>query len=65
VLTKMAFFGLGYLLGSRAGRERYEEMVRAARDFLQGEEVSTAVGFVRGMLWILRQRGRGLERTQP
>ncbi|HZV51458.1 MAG TPA: hypothetical protein VFD49_17035 [Candidatus Dormibacteraeota bacterium] len=65
MFTKMAFFGLGYLLGSRAGRQRYEEIVGAVRDFLQGEEVATAVGFVRGMLWILRQRGRGLDRTQP
>ncbi len=65
VFTKMAFFGLGYLLGSRAGRQRYEEIVGAVRDFLKGEEVATAVGFVRGMLWILRQRGRGMDRAQP
>lgn len=31
-LTTIAFFGLGYVLGSRAGRERYDELVEAARE---------------------------------
>lgn len=62
MLVKLALFGLGYVLGARAGRARYEELVGGARDFIKGEEVSTAVGFVRGALWILRQRGRGVGR---
>ena len=64
MLTKMALFGLGYLLGSRAGRQRYEELTRGAREFLRGEEIATAIGFVRGAIWILRQRGRGVSRRQ-
>jgi hypothetical protein len=28
----------------------------------KGEEIATAVGFMRGALWILRQRGRGVSR---
>ena len=30
-LTTVAFFGLGYVLGSRAGRERYEQLVEATK----------------------------------
>lgn len=59
MLTKIAFFALGYLLGTRAGRRRYDEIVAGARDILTGEEVATAVGFVRGTWWILSQRARG------
>jgi hypothetical protein len=62
MLGKMALFGLGYLMGTRAGRRRYEELVGGARDFFRGEEIATALGFVRGALWILRQRGRGVSR---
>ena len=31
-VTTIAFFGLGYVLGSRAGRERYEQLVEATKD---------------------------------
>jgi hypothetical protein len=61
---KLAVFGIGYLIGARAGRQRYEELVGGVRDFLKGEEVTTAMGFMRGALWILRQRGRGVSRRQ-
>jgi hypothetical protein len=30
-LTRIAAFAAGYVLGSRAGRERYEQIVAAAR----------------------------------
>ena len=62
MFTKMAVFGLGYLLGTRAGRQRYEELTRGARQFFRGEEMATALGFVRGAMWILRQRGKGVSR---
>ena len=58
MLVKLAIFGIGYVLGTRAGRQRYEEIVAGARDIIQGEEVATAVGFVRGSWWILSQRAR-------
>mgnify|MGYP001791637564 CR=1 len=58
MFIKLAIFGLGYLLGTRAGRKRYEEIVAGARDLITGEEVATAVGFVRGSWWILSQRAR-------
>lgn len=58
MLWKLAIFGLGYVLGARAGRARYEAIVAGTRDLIQGEEVAAAVGFVRGAWWILSQRGR-------
>ena len=61
---KLAVFGIGYLIGARAGRQRYEDLVGGVRDFVKGEEVTTAMGFMRGALWILRQRGRGVSRRQ-
>ncbi|WP_211287994.1 hypothetical protein [Mumia flava] len=30
-LRTLAFFGIGYVLGSRAGRERYEQILAAAK----------------------------------
>ena len=58
MFTKLAIFAAGYVLGARAGRPRYDAIVREARDVVQGEEASAVVGFVRGMFWILSQRGR-------
>ncbi|MGH7911522.1 MAG: hypothetical protein ACREQM_18215 [Candidatus Dormibacteraceae bacterium] len=63
MLTKLAIFGLGYVLGARAGRARYDAMVHEARDIVQGEEASAIVGLIRGALWILSQRGRAVGRT--
>ena len=58
MLLKLAIFALGYLLGSRAGRARYDAIVAGARDLVQGEEVAAVIGLVRGATWILSQRGR-------
>jgi hypothetical protein len=30
-LSRIAIFGVGYVLGTRAGRERYEQIVAAAQ----------------------------------
>jgi hypothetical protein len=60
VLTKLAIFAIGYLLGARAGRARYDAIVAEAKEVVKGEEVSAVVGFVRGAFWILSQRGRSL-----
>lgn len=58
MFTKLAIFAPGYMLGARAGRPRYDAIVREAKDVVQGEEMSAVVGFVRGVFWILSQRGR-------
>jgi hypothetical protein len=58
LFTKLAMFGAGYVLGTRAGREKYDDMVSSVREIVQGEEIAAMVGFVRGTIWILQQRGR-------
>ena len=40
-------FGLGYVLGARAGRARYEEIKKAAAGFLQRPDVQETLGKVR------------------
>jgi hypothetical protein len=39
-------FGLGYLLGSRAGREHYDELTRQARLVWDRPEVQSVAGIV-------------------
>jgi hypothetical protein len=39
-------FGLGYLLGSRAGRERYEQLVRAGAYLGRSDPISGPAGLV-------------------
>lgn len=58
MLVKVGIFLLGYVLGSRAGRARYEAIVAGTRELIQGEEVAAVIGLVRGAAWILSQRGR-------
>ncbi len=41
-LTALAVFGAGYLLGSRAGRERYEQLRALARGAAEKFETSGA-----------------------
>ena len=40
-------FGVGYVLGARAGRARYEEIKKAAAGFLQRPDVQEALGKAR------------------
>ncbi|MEU6703140.1 YtxH domain-containing protein [Streptomyces wuyuanensis] len=41
-LTFMAGIGVGYVLGARAGQERYEQMKKTAREFAQNPAVRNA-----------------------
>ena len=45
---KLAIFAVGYLLGARSGRERYEQLVGLARWLASREEVQGALGVARG-----------------
>lgn len=40
---KLLLFGIGYILGTRAGRERYEELVEQAKAFAKRDDVQTVV----------------------
>ena len=41
-LTTVAVFGIGYVLGTRAGRERYEQLRRLARSASENFDASGA-----------------------
>ncbi|MFJ6629919.1 YtxH domain-containing protein [Streptomyces sp. NPDC091376] len=41
-LTFIAGLALGYVLGTRAGRERYEQLKKSAREFTQNPAVRNA-----------------------
>jgi hypothetical protein len=41
-LTVLVFGGLGYVLGARAGRERYDQIVRTVSGLAQRPEVRSA-----------------------
>ena len=40
-LSTIAMFGAGYVLGTRAGRERYEQLRQAANRFADGVDGSS------------------------
>jgi hypothetical protein len=49
-MTRAAFIvgaAVGYVLGARAGRERYEQIKKAARQFAQNPSVQSAAGTAR------------------
>src|SRR4051812_3583541 len=49
-MTRSAFIvgaAVGYVLGARAGRERYEQIKKAARQFAQNPSVQSAAGTAR------------------
>ena len=43
----------------RFGRTPCEEIFAGARDMILGEQIATALGFVRGTWWILPARAAG------
>ena len=42
--TFLAGFAVGYVLGARAGRERYEQIMSAARNFARNPKVQETAG---------------------
>ena len=54
---KLAFFALGYMLGTRAGRDRFVQLVEMARWLASREEVQTVAGLTRSMLLLALERG--------
>ena len=43
-LSFLAGFGAGYVLGARAGRQRYEQIATAARSFMDNPKVQETTG---------------------
>lgn len=50
---------VGYLLGTKAGRERYESIVRAARRVGGSQTVQSAAGVLRSQLGTAAHRALG------
>lgn len=50
MLEKLLIFGVGYVLGTRAGKERFDELVVAAKKFAERDEVKMAVSLAVGFL---------------
>lgn len=53
---KLAIFAVGYLLGARSGRERYEQLVDLARWVAGREEVRSALGLAQSALRTASER---------
>jgi len=47
VFGKLAIFAVGYVLGARSGRERYEQLVGLARWLASRDGVQNALGVAR------------------
>lgn len=63
---KMSFLlgvAVGYVLGSRAGRERYEQIVRAAERVKANPTVQEAAGMVQAQTTRLMNTGRDVVRN--
>jgi hypothetical protein len=59
--VKLSFLvgaGVGYVLGSRAGRERYEQIVALARRFAGSQTIQTTAGVLQAQVDNVAQRAR-------
>jgi hypothetical protein len=56
---RLMFFAVGYVLGTRAGRERFVQLVGLVRSVSRREEVQTAAGMARSLLQVAIERGEG------
>ena len=50
MLVKLAIFAAGYLLGTRSGRERYDQLVGVARWLAARNELQSALGMAQSAL---------------
>jgi hypothetical protein len=55
----------GYVLGARAGHERYEQIVRVSRKFAGSQTVQSTAGVLQAQLDDLAARARGLLGNKP
>lgn len=57
-LSNLVYAAAGYTLGARAGRERYESIVRLARRFAGSQTVQSTAGVVQAQVDQLTQQAR-------
>jgi hypothetical protein len=63
-LIFIAGVGVGYVLGTRAGRERFDQMVAGARKFWESPTVQEAAGVVQAQAGRLYGEGKHLVSDQ-
>jgi hypothetical protein len=57
-LSNLVYAAVGYTLGARAGRDRYESIVRAARRFAGSQTVQSTAGVVQAQVDQLTSQAR-------
>ena len=57
-VTFLTGVGVGYVLGARAGRERYESLARAARGFADTPAVQEAAGVLQAQASAVAQQAK-------
>jgi hypothetical protein len=57
-LTFLAGAAVGFVIGTRAGRERYDDLVRSTRKLLDSPSVHEATGVVQSQAAKLYERGK-------
>ncbi|GLZ79487.1 hypothetical protein Afil01_42940 [Actinorhabdospora filicis] len=60
-MRKVAFaagLAIGYVLGAKAGRERYEQILRGFKRFRDNPTVQSTAGLVRGQATRLADKGK-------
>jgi hypothetical protein len=50
MLEKVLLFGVGYVLGAKAGKERFNELMGALQGLAGRREVATVVGLVSNLI---------------
>jgi hypothetical protein len=65
MLEKIAFFALGYYLGSRGARDGLKELVGLARSVAATDEVNAAAGMASSTLRSVLERDGGASGASP
>jgi len=50
MLEKALLFGIGYMLGAKAGKERYNELMATIGNLAGRREIATVVNLVSGLV---------------
>jgi hypothetical protein len=61
MVEKLLLFGIGYVLGTRAGRERFDELVELGKQLAQRDDVQMVANLARGFI---EERAAGLTGDQ-
>ena len=63
-LSLLVGAAIGYVLGARAGRERYEQIVSLARKIAGSQTVQSTAGVLQAQVDDLRHRARDVVHTK-